>query len=91
METGLYAHHLNETEQKILWSEISAPVYNKQTVFYTPKDNLPYLITGETEYSTGNYYTTIRANNKEKTIKTNLEKYDIQINAAVRKLFNIIY
>lgn len=89
LQSGLIAHRLSESEQKVIWKELEQDisVIGKNIALETPQDNLKYYIISEIQTSFEKYEATIKANEKIFKVKYNICNQDVKIYKAVRKAY----
>ena len=69
------------------WSIAFKPLYDANTIHYTPRDNKPYRILKDEEISYDKFQATILANGKTIIVKYNICNQHKKIDQAVRKAF----
>jgi hypothetical protein len=78
---------MNATERKAFDQIMSAKLYNENTPFFTPCDNLKFFYIKEVEVDYMNRETTIRANGKIVLVKHTFMNSNTKIDKAVRKAY----
>lgn len=86
LQSGLVAHRLTQSEQNVIWSELSKDVspVGRNIELFTPQDNKRYFIVSETEIKYDSYQCVINANGKNIKVKYNICNQQSKIDKAVR-------
>lgn len=78
---------MNRTEQQAFDAVMNTKIYDKDTPFFTPGDNLKFFYTKEVEVDYMNKEITIKANGKSVLVKCTIMNQHNKVDKAVRKAY----